>query len=144
MNTTMHWFRSFGLMVSWEARSMRIVLPLAVVSQVILGAGLIIGFGFLVGSIPTLEATFLATGVTGVVGAPASSMLPEVIQFAVGSDDLSSLLGTEIPDEAELLTLGDVFGGNLNVLSFTGAGQPAQQVRFDITSFTAFEISGGP
>jgi ABC-2 type transport system permease protein len=59
-----HWLRSFALMVSWEARSLRIVLPLAIVSQIILGAGLIIGFGFLVGDIPVIEATYLATGVT--------------------------------------------------------------------------------
>jgi ABC-2 type transport system permease protein len=64
MDPAIHWIRCFALMVSWEARSLRIILPLAVVSQIILGAGLIIGFGFLVGDIPTLEATFLATGVT--------------------------------------------------------------------------------
>jgi len=58
------WLRSYGLMLSWEVRSYRIVLPLAMVSQIILGAGLVIGFGFLVGDIPPTQALFLATGVT--------------------------------------------------------------------------------
>jgi ABC-2 type transport system permease protein len=58
------WLRSYFLMVVWEARSLRIVLPLAMVVQIILGAGLVIGFGFLLGEIPMTEALFLATGVT--------------------------------------------------------------------------------
>ena len=61
----MRWLRSYLLMVIWELRSLRIVLPLAVVVQIILGAGLVIGFGFLLGDdIPMTEALFLATGVT--------------------------------------------------------------------------------
>jgi ABC-2 type transport system permease protein len=59
-----YWLRSFSLMLIWEIRSLRIVLPLAIVVQIILGAGLVIGFGFLLGDMPTTEALFLATGVT--------------------------------------------------------------------------------
>ena len=62
------WLRSYILMFIWEARSLRIVLPLAVVAQIILGAGLVIGFGFLVGDIPMTEALFLATGATVIAG----------------------------------------------------------------------------
>jgi ABC-2 type transport system permease protein len=60
----LYWLRSYGLMLLWEMRSYRIVLPLAIVVQIILGAGLVIGFGFLVGEIPMTEALYLATGVT--------------------------------------------------------------------------------
>ncbi|UCF66784.1 MAG: ABC transporter permease [Acidobacteriota bacterium] len=59
-----HWLRSYALLVEWEARSLRLLLPLAIVAQILLGAGLAIGFGFLMGEIPTIEAQFLATGVT--------------------------------------------------------------------------------
>jgi ABC-2 type transport system permease protein len=59
-----YWLRSYGLMLLWEMRSYRIVLPLAIVVQIILGAGLVIGFGFLVGEIPMIEALYLDTGVT--------------------------------------------------------------------------------
>ena len=58
------WMRSYLLMVVWEVRSLRIVLPLAVVTQIILGAGLVIGFGFLLGDISMTGALFLATGAT--------------------------------------------------------------------------------
>lgn len=59
-----HWVRSFLLMLSWEMRTMRIVLPLAILVQVLIGAGLAIGFGLLLGDIPTVQALYLATGVT--------------------------------------------------------------------------------
>lgn len=59
-----HWCRSYLLMVLWEARSLKIVLPLAMVVQLLIGAGLVIGFGFLMGDVPRLYALYLATGVT--------------------------------------------------------------------------------
>jgi len=58
------WLRSYFLMIVWEVQSLRVVLPLALVAQIIFGAGLMIGFGFLVGDIPRTDALFLATGVT--------------------------------------------------------------------------------
>lgn len=58
------WLRSFALMVSWEIRSLRLVLPLAIVVQVLIGAGLAVGLGLLMGDIPTEPALYLATGVT--------------------------------------------------------------------------------
>lgn len=58
------WLRSFVLMVSWELRSLRLVLPLAIVVQVLIGAGLALGFGLLMGDIPTVQALYLATGAT--------------------------------------------------------------------------------
>ncbi len=58
------WLRSYFLMVVWELQSLRIVLPLALVAQIIFGAGLVIGFGYLVGEMPMTQALFLATGVT--------------------------------------------------------------------------------
>jgi len=57
------WLRSYLLMVEWEVRSFRLILPLAVVVQILLGAGLAIGFGFLIGEIPATDALYLATGV---------------------------------------------------------------------------------
>lgn len=59
-----HWLRSYALMVAWELRSFRLVFPLAMAAQVLLGAGLVVGFGFLVGDLAATEALFLATGVT--------------------------------------------------------------------------------
>ena len=59
-----HWLRSYYLMMSWEVRTMRVFLPLALAVQVLIGAGLIIGFGLLMGNVPATAALYLATGVT--------------------------------------------------------------------------------
>jgi ABC-2 type transport system permease protein len=59
-----YWLRSYGLMVAWELKSLRLVLPFAIAVQILVGAGLVIGFGLLLGDIPTLPALYLATGVT--------------------------------------------------------------------------------
>ena len=59
-----NWMRSFWLMLQWELQSLRLVLPLAISAQILFGAGLAIGFGFLLGDIGTDQALYLATGVT--------------------------------------------------------------------------------
>jgi len=59
-----HWLRSFSMMVRWESKSLRLILPLAMVVQVFIGAGLVLGFGLLVGEVSVIQATYLATGAT--------------------------------------------------------------------------------
>ena len=59
-----HWLRSFGLMMSYEFRRTRVFLPLALAVQVLIGSGLVIGFGLLLGEIPPTAALYLSTGVT--------------------------------------------------------------------------------
>ncbi len=56
--------RSYSLMVIWELRSLRLVLPVAIVVQIMTSSGLVLGFGFLLGEIPSTQALFLAAGVT--------------------------------------------------------------------------------
>jgi ABC-2 type transport system permease protein len=57
------WLRCLWLMLSFELRSLRLVLPLAMVVQVFIGAGMVIGIGFFVDEMPTLQAQYLASGV---------------------------------------------------------------------------------
>lgn len=58
------WVRSLAVMISWELRGLRMVLPIAIVVQVMIGAGMIIGFGFLLGDAPAIQILYLCTGVT--------------------------------------------------------------------------------
>lgn len=58
------WMRSYLLMTSWELRSLRVYLPLALVVQVLIGGGMIVGFGFLIGELPAEVALYLVCGVT--------------------------------------------------------------------------------
>jgi ABC-2 type transport system permease protein len=51
-------------MMSYEFRRTRVCLPLALAVQVLIGSGLVIGFGLLLGEIPPTAALYLSTGVT--------------------------------------------------------------------------------
>jgi ABC-2 type transport system permease protein len=56
------WLRSYGLMVRWEFMSLRLVMPLMIVVQILIGAGTVIGLGFLIQEITRTQALYLATG----------------------------------------------------------------------------------
>jgi ABC-2 type transport system permease protein len=58
------WLRSYLLMTSWELRNLRVYLPIALVVQVLIGGGMIVGFGFLIGELPAEVALYLVCGVT--------------------------------------------------------------------------------
>ncbi len=58
------WVRSFFLMTVWEMRNLRIYLPLALVVQVLIGGGMVVGLGFLIGDLPPEVALYLVCGVT--------------------------------------------------------------------------------
>jgi ABC-2 type transport system permease protein len=49
-------------MVRWELMSLRLVLPIMAVVQLFIGAGTVIGFGFLFRDISRVQALYLATG----------------------------------------------------------------------------------
>ncbi|REJ83672.1 MAG: ABC transporter permease [Acidobacteria bacterium] len=57
-----HWLRSFGLMMLWELRSLRLYLPLAIIVQILLGAGMVVGYGYIIGDVPEPVALYLSTG----------------------------------------------------------------------------------
>lgn len=58
------WIRSYILMTIWEMRNMRIYLPLALLVQILIGGGMVIGLGFLIGDLPAEVALYLVCGVT--------------------------------------------------------------------------------
>lgn len=59
-----HWLRSFWLMFIWEFKSLRMVAPFLVIVQVLIGAGLVIGLGFLFADITPQQVLYLSTGTT--------------------------------------------------------------------------------
>lgn len=62
MTRARYWLRSFGLLLLWEMRSLRLYLPLAIVVQILLGAGMVVGYGYLLGDVPAPTALYLSTG----------------------------------------------------------------------------------
>ncbi len=72
-----YWIRSYLLMLRWEITSLRQLLPVLFVVQLLMGAGVVIGFGLLFDQVPEALALYLATGATvisllliGLVAAP--------------------------------------------------------------------------
>lgn len=54
--------RTYFLMVRWELLSLRLMLPIMFVVQLFIGAGTVIGLGFLFDEIPRRQALYLSTG----------------------------------------------------------------------------------
>jgi ABC-2 type transport system permease protein len=58
-----HWVRSYLMMTRWELGSLRLLLPLIIALQVVIGGGFALGIGLFFDEIPARNALFLATGV---------------------------------------------------------------------------------
>ncbi len=59
-----HWLQSYMMMTRWELTSLRMLLPLIVAIQIVIGGGFALGVGLLSDQMPTRAALYLSTGVT--------------------------------------------------------------------------------
>jgi len=57
-----HWLGAFVAMLRWELTNVRLLLPLLMIVQAVSGAGLVLGFGLLMPSLPPHIAAYLVTG----------------------------------------------------------------------------------
>lgn len=62
MSAVVDWTRSWWMLIRWNAASSKMILPLSLVVQVMLAAGIVIGFGFLAPVHEPGVALRLATG----------------------------------------------------------------------------------
>ena len=60
---TGHWLKSYVMMTRWELGSLRLLLPLIVALQIVIGGGFALGIGLFFDEMPARNALFLATGV---------------------------------------------------------------------------------
>jgi ABC-2 type transport system permease protein len=58
-----YWWHSYKLMTRWELTGLRLLLPITVLVQTIIGAGFVLGIGLLYKDMPDSAALFLSTGV---------------------------------------------------------------------------------
>ncbi|MEU4558328.1 ABC transporter permease [Actinoplanes sp. NPDC023936] len=58
----MSWLRSYALLVRWNALRLRFLLPLFALVSTGLSVGIIVGFAYLMPTVDTTSAAFLATG----------------------------------------------------------------------------------
>lgn len=59
-----HWLQSYAMMTRWELGSLRILFPVIVAVQVVIGAGFALGIGLFFDQMPARNALYLSTGVT--------------------------------------------------------------------------------
>ena len=57
-----NWVRSYLAMLRWDMTNTRLMIPILAFAQAISGAGLVLGFGLLIPSLPPLVAAYLVTG----------------------------------------------------------------------------------
>jgi ABC-2 type transport system permease protein len=58
-----YWWHSYRMMFRWEVTSLRLVLPVTVMVQVLTGAGFVLALGLFFGRVPPRAALFVSTGV---------------------------------------------------------------------------------
>jgi ABC-2 type transport system permease protein len=59
-----HWMQSYLMMTRWELSSLRLLLPLIIAMQIVIGGGFALGIGLFFDQMPARNALFLATGVS--------------------------------------------------------------------------------
>ena len=93
-----YWFRSYLLVVRWEILNQRLQLPLMVAMQVLLGAGMAVGFGLLIPDPTGPTALYLATGATVIpIMTVGLVMLPQIIAQQKIDGTYEYIFGLPIP-----------------------------------------------
>jgi ABC-2 type transport system permease protein len=77
-----HWLASWRTMVRWELSGLRLMLPVMILVQLLMGAGFAIGFGLIVPEFSTEAATYLVSG--------AAAMTLIIVGLTVGPQIVSS------------------------------------------------------
>jgi ABC-2 type transport system permease protein len=57
-----NWLHAYRAMLRWDMTNTRLLVPILTIAQAISGAGLVLGFGLLIPSLPPLVAAYLVTG----------------------------------------------------------------------------------
>lgn len=58
-----YWWRSYRMMLRWEITSLRLLLPVTVMVQMLVGAGFVLALGLWLERVPPRAALFVSTGV---------------------------------------------------------------------------------
>ncbi|MEU8381706.1 ABC transporter permease [Streptosporangium sp. NPDC048865] len=98
---------TYGTLLRWTMAQIGAMLPLIVVVQALLAAGVIVGFGFLIGDVDTPAARFLSTGTpTVLLMVVGLVMVPQGVAQSRASGTFSYLRALPVP--RPLLLLADL------------------------------------
>lgn len=123
---------SFGTLLRWQLAQIGAMLPLVIVVQVLLAAGVIVGFGFLIPGIDTATARFLSTGApTVLLMVMGLVMVPQGVAQARTSGTFAYLRALPVP--RPLLLLTDLTVWLLIALPSVAAAVLVAQLRYGLT-----------
>lgn len=109
-----YWISTYLLMVRWELLNQRLMLPIMVVLQIMLGAGMAIGLGLFIANPTSAEAAYLATGATVFpMMTLGLNMLPQVVAQQKLEGTYEYVFGLPVPRMAMYfagLTVWSVIG----------------------------------
>ena len=104
------WARGYVLMVWWYLGTLKMMLPVIMVIQVMFGAGMVIGLGLLLPEVPTEFALYLATGSTVVVMMTIGLvMVPAVVSESKAFGYYDFLWSLPVPRMANMLAAMTVY-----------------------------------
>jgi ABC-2 type transport system permease protein len=93
-----YWWRSYLMMTRWELTGLRLLLPITVFVQVVIGAGFVLGIGLLYKDMPPRAALFLSTGVAVMTLVTVGiAMGPQLIAQQKASNTYDFLWSLPIP-----------------------------------------------
>jgi ABC-2 type transport system permease protein len=91
-------WRSYLLMLKWQALSSRMILPLNLVVQLMIAAGFIVGIGFFYPVLTTETAKFLTTGAPTIILLMVGMvMVPQMVAMARQSGSFDYIWSLPVP-----------------------------------------------
>jgi ABC-2 type transport system permease protein len=131
-----HWLASYVAMLRWELTNVRLILPLLVLAQALSGAGLVLGFGLLMPSLPPHISAYLVTGAAVVtlimVGAAVGPQLVAQQKMEGSYDFMWSLPVPRSAAATAWVTLNTAIAIP-GMLAALVAGDLRYQVSFDVS-----------
>lgn len=93
-----YWWRSYQMMLRWEVTSLRLLLPVTVMVQILTGAGFVLALGLFFGRVPARSALFVSTGVLVVTLITIGMVLgPQLIAQQKGEQIYDFLWSLPVP-----------------------------------------------
>jgi len=105
-----YWLTGYSSMLAFEARNMRIYLGLGLIIQMLMGAGMVLMYGYYFGDLTTAQQTFLVTGIPALALVPVGFVLvPNSIMEHKIRDTYDYVWSLPVPRQASALATLTLF-----------------------------------
>lgn len=133
------WARGYALMVWWYLGTLKMMLPIILLIQVLFGAGMVVGFGLLLPEVPTELALYFSTGGAVVVMMTIGLvMVPSIIAESKAFGWYDFLWSLPVPRMANMLAAMTVYV--LVAIPGIGISLGVAVLRYDITLAISWQV----